>query len=261
MSSVAAPRNPAINQPGPSAAAHGARVAARLDAFYSQPSTTRRSRVRLSAAAASALARQAARFSTGAKRALDLAVSGGLLLGALPMFALIALAIKLTDRGPVLFWQTRVGRHGRTFRFPKFRTMVVDAERKLEQIAHLNQHGQSVTFKMKDDPRITRVGKLLRRLSLDELPQLWCVFTGQMSLVGPRPPVPREVARYTLRDRVRLQAVPGLTCTWQVSGRSEIPFEQQVELDREYVFSNNIWVDVKLLAKTVPAVLTARGAY
>ena len=236
-------------------------VVERLEAYYSRPTTTRRSHVRLSALTGSAMTRTAARMSTLAKRALDASVSGLLLLGAAPLFALVALAIRLTDQGPVLFWQTRVGRHGRTFRFPKFRTMVVDAERALDQIAHLNQHGQSVTFKMRHDPRITRVGRLLRRLSLDELPQLWCVFTGQMSLVGPRPPVPREVALYTVRDRVRLDATPGLTCTWQVSGRSEIPFEQQVELDREYVFHNNIWVDVKLLAKTVPAVLTARGAY
>ena len=164
--------------------------------------------------------------------------------------------------GPVLVWQTRVGRHGRLLRFPKFRSMRVDAEAVKAQLAAANQHGASgVTFKMKRDPRITAVGRLIRKLSIDELPQLWLVLTGDMSLVGPRPPVPSEVERYTVADRRRLDVKPGLTCTWQVSGRSDIPFDRQVELDVEYIQSRSVLVDIGLLARTVPAVLLGRGAY
>jgi lipopolysaccharide/colanic/teichoic acid biosynthesis glycosyltransferase len=228
---------------------------------YSRPGSWRRTSARLAAGGRFALVAATRSLSAFLKRALDVAVSGTLLLGLAPFFAAIALVIKLTDRGPVLYWQTRIGRHGRPFPFPKFRTMVVDAERRLREISHLNQHGAGVTFKMKSDPRVTGIGRLLRRFSLDELPQLWCVLRGQMTLVGPRPPVPREVARYSLSDRVRLEVVPGLTCIWQVSGRSDIPFERQVELDRDYIFQQSVWLDVKILARTVPAVVTARGAY
>ena len=196
------------------------------------------------------------------KRALDLVVAAELLVLLAPLFLAVAVAIKLTDGGPVLFWQTRVGRHGRLLRFPKFRSMRVDAEAVKAQLAAANQHGASgVTFKMKRDPRITSIGRLIRKLSIDELPQLWLVLTGDMSLVGPRPPVPSEVERYTVADRRRLDVKPGLTCTWQVSGRSDIPFDRQVELDVEYIQSRSVLVDIGLLARTVPAVLLGRGAY
>jgi lipopolysaccharide/colanic/teichoic acid biosynthesis glycosyltransferase len=197
-----------------------------------------------------------------AKRALDIAVSLFALAALLPLFAVVALLIWLTDRGPVLYWQERVGRHGRVFRFPKFRSMVMNAEALVEQLSKQNQHGAAgVTFKMRADPRITWIGRIIRRTSIDELPQLWCVLVGDMSLVGPRPALPREVARYTLADRRRLEAVPGLTCHWQVQGRSEIPFPRQVELDVEYIEQGNLGVDIKLLGQTIPAVVTGRGAY
>ena len=140
--------------------------------------------------------------------------------------------------------------------------MVADAEARKAALAAANSHGaDGVTFKMKGDPRITRIGRLIRKLSIDELPQLWLVLTGDMSLVGPRPPVPSEVARYTLEDRRRLEVTPGLTCIWQVSGRSEIPFERQVGLDVEYIESRSFLMDLRLLARTVPAVLAGRGAF
>lgn len=196
------------------------------------------------------------------KRALDVVVAAELLVLLTPLFLAVAAAVRLTDGGPVLFWQARVGRHGRPLRFPKFRSMRVDAEAVKAQLAAANQHGANgVTFKMRGDPRVTAVGRLIRKLSIDELPQLWLVLTGDMSLVGPRPPMPSEVERYTVADRRRLDVKPGLTCTWQVSGRSDIPFDRQVELDVEYIQSRSVLVDIGLLARTVPAVLLGRGAY
>lgn len=196
------------------------------------------------------------------KRAVDIVAAGGMLLALSPFFLLVALCIKLTDRGPVLFWQTRVGRWGREFSFPKFRSMVTNAEALKDALIGQNDHKDgSITFKMKRDPRVTWIGRVIRRLSVDELPQLWCVLKGDMSLVGPRPPVPREVAQYSLADRRRLNVTPGLTCIWQVSGRGDIPFPQQVELDVQYVESRSFWLDIKLLLKTVPAVFSGRGAY
>lgn len=195
------------------------------------------------------------------KRVVD--ILGALLLLTLlaPLFAGIALLIKLEDPGPVLFWQDRVGQWGVLFRFPKFRSMVVDAEARKAALLAENDHGSSVTFKMKRDPRVTRVGAILRRGSLDELPQLWSVLRGEMSLVGPRPPVPSEVELYSPADRRRLDVRPGLTCLWQVSGRGEIPFPEQVELDSEYIESRGFWTDVVLLLRTIPAVVLGRGAY
>jgi len=195
------------------------------------------------------------------KRTCDIVLSltAGILL--LPLFAVVAACIKLTDGGSVIFWQTRVGKWGREFPFPKFRSMIADAEKMKDQLLAQNQHASDGTFKMKDDPRVTRIGRIIRKLSIDELPQLWCVLKGDMSLVGPRPPVPREVAAYTLADRRRLDVVPGLTCIWQVSGRSEIPFDQQVLLDVQYIESQSFWFDLRLLLKTVPAVLLGKGAY
>lgn len=194
------------------------------------------------------------------KRAGDFfAVAMGLLVLA-PIFAAIALAIKLEDGGPVFFSQTRIGANGKPFRVWKFRSMVTNAERVRKELeAHSERDG--VCFKMRRDPRITRVGTLLRRASLDELPQLINVLTGDMSLVGPRPALPQEVALYWDRAMQRLDAKPGLTCIWQVSGRAEIPFAQQVEMDIDYVERHSALRDIALLLRTVPAVLTGRGAY
>ena len=199
--------------------------------------------------------------TTGAKRFLDIAVSAGMLLLLMPLGAVVALLIRCTDGGPALFWQTRVGYRGRRFAFPKFRSMVVNAEALRDKLESLNSHGDSLTFKMKRDPRITWIGRIIRKLSIDELPQLWCVLAGDMSLVGPRPPLPREVELYSPADFRRLHAVPGLTCTWQVSGRGDIPFDKQVELDVHYIENRSFWLDLKLLFLTVPAVITGRGAY
>lgn len=196
------------------------------------------------------------------KRTLDILVVVPALLLLVPLFLVVAICIKSHDGGPVLYWQRRVGRRGQPFDFPKFRSMCVDSDALRAQIAAMNQHGaDGVTFKMKRDPRITPIGRFIRRFSIDELPQLWCVLTGHMTLVGPRPPLPNEVARYSLRDRERLSVVPGLTCFWQVNGRSEIPFAQQVEMDIAYIQKRSLWTDLKTLLKTIPAVLFGRGAY
>lgn len=195
------------------------------------------------------------------KRTVDVVAVAPALLLISPFFLLVALAVKLEDGGPVLYWQKRVGINGRVFAFPKFRSMRTDSDAVRQQIEHLNQHGDSLTFKMKNDPRITRVGKLLRRTSMDELPQLLCVLNGDMTLVGPRPPMEAEVAHYTLADRRRLSVTPGLTCIWQVSGRSNIPFPKQAAMDVDYIRGRSISLDIRLLLATVPAVLFGRGAY
>jgi lipopolysaccharide/colanic/teichoic acid biosynthesis glycosyltransferase len=195
------------------------------------------------------------------KRGLDIVISSSALICLSPLFLIVALMIKLTDGGPVFFWQSRVGRWGREFPFPKFRSMVMNAEKLKDSLLEQNDHQNGVTFKMKRDPRVTWIGRIIRRLSIDELPQLWTVLKGDMSIVGPRPPVPREVALYTLADRRRLDVTPGLTCIWQVSGRGDIPFEEQVELDVQYIASQSLWFDIKLLLKTIPAVLFGKGAY
>lgn len=195
------------------------------------------------------------------KRLLDIVVSLTALLFLSPVFMLIALAVKLTSRGPLVFSQVRVGRYGRHFRFYKFRSMYADAEARKAALLAQNESKDGVIFKMKDDPRITPVGKILRKFSLDELPQLVNVLLGDMSLVGPRPPVPSEVREYTLEDRKRLNVIPGITCIWQVSGRSEIPFNEQVRLDKDYIATHGLWRDIVILFKTVPAILSGRGAY
>ena len=164
------------------------------------------------------------------KRVFDLVGGCVLSLVSLPVFGLLAAVIKLDSPGPVFFNQIRVGRHGVLFTMYKFRTMRTDAEKLKQELMEHNEAG-GVIFKMKRDPRITRVGRILRKLSLDELPQVLNVVRGEMSIVGPRPPVPSEVAEYTPADRRRLEARPGLTCLWQVSGRSDIPFDGQVSLD------------------------------
>ena len=194
------------------------------------------------------------------KRGFDRAASFLSLVVLSPLFALIAILIKMEDGGPVFFQQTRVGQFGREFKMFKFRSMCLDAEQKLKDIIEKNHHKEGITFKLKDDPRITRVGKWLRKFSLDELPQLHNVFKGDMSLVGPRPPLPREVSKYSLAHRRRLAVKPGITCIWQISGRAEIDFSGQVQLDVDYIESQGFWVDVKILARTVPAVLSGKGA-
>ena len=195
------------------------------------------------------------------KRGLDIGISLSLLALSSPLLLVVALAVKLTDGGPVLFWQKRVGKWGREFWFPKFRSMIVDAEAIRKDILSQSHHHDSITFKMKHDPRVTWIGRIIRKYSIDELPQLLNVLKGEMSLVGPRPPLPSEVAQYTLMNRRRLDVKPGLTCSWQVRGRGDIPFPEQVRLDAEYVESQSLWLDIKILLKTVPAVLTGRGAY
>ena len=189
---------------------------------------------------------QAARWG---KRAFDLVGALGLLLLTSPVFAWAALSIKLHDRGPVFFRQTRIGQNGREFTCLKFRSMVTDAE---DRLADLHTHTGHTTglFKMKDDPRITKPGRWLRRYSLDELPQLINILKGQMSLVGPRPPLPSEVALYTADTRRRLRVRPGLTGLWQVSGRSSLGFTEMLELDAEYANDASLSADLKILART-----------
>ncbi|HXF10586.1 MAG TPA: sugar transferase [Desulfuromonadaceae bacterium] len=195
-----------------------------------------------------------------AKRGFDVVVSAFFLAVLSPLFALIALLIRLEDGKPVIFEQIRVGRHGCHFKMYKFRSMRPDAEKQLEKLLAQNHHKEGVTFKIKDDPRLTRVGKWLRKFSFDELPQFYNVFRGDMSLVGPRPPVPREVALYTLADRRRLAVKPGITCFWQIGGRAEIDFSGQVDLDVQYIEQQSLFTDVKILVRTVPAVLSGKGA-
>ncbi len=194
------------------------------------------------------------------KLMMDICISLAALAVLSPLFLVVALCVYLEDGGPILFWQVRVGLHGRTFGMPKFRSMVVDAERRKADLIAQNERA-GVAFKMRRDPRVTRTGRIIRKLSIDELPQLWCVLRGDMSLVGPRPALPAEVARYDLRDRRRLDVKPGLTCIWQVSGRGELAFDQQVKLDEKYIDNHNLVLDLILLVRTIPAVLTGRGAY
>jgi len=196
-----------------------------------------------------------------AKRFFDMFVSGVILLVLSPFLLALILWIRLDSQGSVLFPQTRVGKGGKLFTMWKFRSMYIDAEKRQAALMKNNEMKGGVLFKMKEDPRITSVGRFIRKFSIDELPQLWNVFIGDMSLVGPRPPLPSEVAEYTAYQRRRLEATPGITCVWQISGRSDIPFVQQVEMDLAYIASQSFWGDIALLLKTIPAVLTARGAY
>ena len=196
------------------------------------------------------------------KRTLDLVVGALGLLVCLPGMIVIALAIRMTSPGPVLFRQTRVGRAGRLFTITKFRSMVVDAEKQKDTLADQSLYQSGHLFKLKDDPRVTRVGAFLRQTSLDELPQLWNVVKGEMSLVGPRPPLPREVALYEEHHYRRFDMKPGITGPWQVNGRNAVSdFEEVIRLEACYIRDWSIWTDLGILLRTIPAVLTMRGAH
>lgn len=193
------------------------------------------------------------------KRLLDATLSLAALIILLPVMVVVAVLIKLTSRGPVLFVQNRVGMHQRQFKLYKFRSMVADAEERKFAIEHLNER-DGPAFKIINDPRTTRIGRLLRRTSIDELPQLFNVLSGEMSLVGPRPPLPEEVKRYKWLFRKRLSVKPGVTCIWQISGRNDVSFDRWMEMDHEYIENWSLWLDLKILLITIPAVLFSRGA-
>jgi exopolysaccharide biosynthesis polyprenyl glycosylphosphotransferase len=193
------------------------------------------------------------------KRLFDIVASGIALWLLMPLFLLVMAAIKLSSRGPIFFRQVRVGMHGRTFNMLKFRSMVTDAEQLKATLASLNEQSGPV-FKMRKDPRVTRVGRFIRRYSIDELPQLINVLRGDMSVVGPRPPVPDEVLKYEPWQRRRLSVRPGLTCIWQVSGRNQISFEQWMYLDMQYIDHWSLARDFHLIFRTVPVVISGRGA-
>jgi len=194
------------------------------------------------------------------KRVFDFVFAGVLLVALSPFFLIVALLIKVTSAGPVFFRQKRVGLNGRIFTLYKFRTMIKDAEMKLNELRVHNEMTGPV-FKMKNDPRVTWLGRILRKFSIDELPQLWNVFCGDMSTVGPRPPLPLEVKEYDAWHRRRLSMRPGITCLWQVSGRNQIvDFAKWVKLDLDYIDNWSLWLDAKIIAKTVPAVILGIGA-
>lgn len=196
----------------------------------------------------------------GLKRALDTSVAAIALVGVSPIMLITAFAVKLDSPGPVFFKQTRVGKWGATFGCYKFRSMYIDADQRKQTLMPKNEADGPV-FKIKNDPRITRVGRFIRKMSIDELPQLINVLRGEMSLVGPRPPVPKEVAQYTVDQLHRLDVIPGITGLQQISGRSNLNFKRWVELDLQYISEQSFWKDIEILIKTIPAVLTSRGAY
>jgi exopolysaccharide biosynthesis polyprenyl glycosylphosphotransferase len=196
-----------------------------------------------------------------AKRIMDIC---GALVGFICLswlFLIVALLIKLEDpKGPVFFKQVRVGKDGKEFYMYKFRSMVTSAEELLESLLHLNETTGAM-FKMKNDPRVTKVGKFIRKTSIDELPQLWNVLKGDMSLVGPRPPLPREVAQYTEYDKQRLLVTPGCTGLWQISGRSNVGFKEMVELDLQYIRNRSIFFDLKIIFKTIFVLFGSKDAF
>ncbi len=194
------------------------------------------------------------------KRVLDLIVAVVALIIFLPFMAVVAIIIKLDSPGPVFFRQERVGKWGKTFSCYKFRSMYIDAEERKAELMDQNEADQ-IVFKIKNDPRITRVGRFIRKASIDELPQLFNVLKGEMSMVGPRPPVPKEVSQYEYEHLGRLGAVPGITGLQQVSGRSNLDFKRWVELDLEYIAEQSLAKDIEILIKTIPAVIFGKGAY
>jgi len=199
-------------------------------------------------------------YDTAIKRLVDIVLAVLGLVASAPIWIAIVVAIKLDTPGPAIFMQERIGLNGRPFRFYKFRSMYADAEERLAEVLAQNETDGPV-FKMRHDPRVSKVGKFLRRTSLDELPQLVNVLKGEMSMVGPRPPLPHEVAAYRPADMIRLSVKPGLTCLWQVRGRSTVGFEAWMEYDREYVRRLSPRLDLEILVQTVWAVVSCRGAY
>lgn len=196
-----------------------------------------------------------------AKRSVDAVLSLMALFILLPLFGVLALLIKMEDpKGSVFFKQLRVGKDGRLFPIYKFRSMVSNAEELKKELMKFNETTGAM-FKMKHDPRVTKIGRVLRKTSLDELPQLWNVFAGHMSLVGPRPPLPNEVAEYTAYEKRRLSVTPGCTGLWQVSGRSNIGFKEMVELDLSYIRERSLWMDAKIILRTVRVLLGSKDAY
>lgn len=199
-------------------------------------------------------------FALAVKRLFDMIASAILLVMALPVMATAALLIKATSPGSVLFKQRRCGLHGRLFTLYKFRSMILDAEAKKKELEALNEMGWPV-FKVKDDPRVTKIGRFIRKTSIDEFPQLWNVLKGDMSIVGPRPPIPEEVAKYERWQRRRLSMRPGLTCLWQISGRNKVKdFNEWVRLDLQYIDNWSLNLDMKIFFKTIPVVLFRKGA-
>lgn len=200
------------------------------------------------------------RYYLSCKRGIDICLAALLLTLCLPIFVVAAVLIRVDSPGPIFFRQERVGRDGKPFGIVKFRSMHRDAEERIQALQGLNE-ADGPLFKMRRDPRVTRVGRVLRRFSVDELPQLLNVLAGQMSLVGPRPPLPREVARYAPWQRRRLEVQPGITGLWQVSGRSDLPFDIGVQLDLAYIERCSLLIDLQILLRTVYVVLVSRGAY
>jgi exopolysaccharide biosynthesis polyprenyl glycosylphosphotransferase len=199
-------------------------------------------------------------FALAFKRLVDIMIAGASLIVLSPLFLLLAALIKLTSRGPVFYRQTRCGLGGRRFTLLKFRSMVQNADQLLPQLEKFNE-ADGPAFKMRKDPRCTKIGRWMRILSLDELPQLWNVLLGHMSLVGPRPPLPEEVDQYQPWQRRRLRMRPGMTCLWALEGRSQLRFDNWVRLDLLYIDNWSVWLDFKILLKTIPAVLSGRGAH
>jgi lipopolysaccharide/colanic/teichoic acid biosynthesis glycosyltransferase len=200
-------------------------------------------------------------WQLAAKRAVDIVGSLAMLMLLSPVLLITAIAIAVSSEGGVIHRQRRIGRNGRAFTMLKFRSMIDGAHEQRHLYEHRNSHDRGPIFKIPDDPRVTGVGRLIRRFSIDELPQLLNVLKGDMSLVGPRPPLPEEFETYNVRQQLRTLATPGLTCIWQVSGRSDVDFDSWVDMDLEYIKRWTFRLDLLLLAKSVPAVIAGHGAY
>ena len=194
------------------------------------------------------------------KRGFDVLISGLALILLSPLFLILIVLIKREDGGPAFYSQTRIGKNGKPFKMWKFRSMIVNADKMVEQLEEQNEIDGAM-FKIKDDPRVTKIGHVIRKYSLDELPQLWNVLKGDMSLVGPRPPLPMEVEDYTPYDKLRLTVMPGCTGLWQVTKRNDADFDEMVELDLEYINKSGLWFDFKILLKTVGVVIHPNSAY
>ncbi|MCR1917160.1 sugar transferase [Lactobacillus taiwanensis] len=194
------------------------------------------------------------------KRGFDILASGVALVLLSPLFGVLTVKIKKEDGGPAFYSQTRIGKNGKPFKMWKFRSMIVNADKMVKQLEEQNEIDGAM-FKIKDDPRVTKIGHVIRKYSLDELPQLWNVLKGDMSLVGPRPPLPMEVEDYTPYDKLRLTVIPGCTGLWQVTKRNDADFDEMVELDLEYINNSSLWFDFKILLKTVGVVVHPNSAY